>query len=286
MCLVGQPSVEWQGVPKLSPAEGYCLAMSNTSEPRSTTVHSVDRAISVLQVLARRGAIGVTQISQELGVHKSTVFRLLATLEARGMVEQSASRGEYQLGYGVVQLAAGATRQYDLSVISRPICMELAEAVGETVSIAISDGEQIVTIDQVIGSAEVTTVNWVGKRSPLHTTASGKVFLATMTADERKQILKGPLVPDTEYTVVDKVQFDEQLAEIRKLGYAYSVDEHEIGLAGLAAPIRSLGGGVVATVAVSGPSFRITPENVPELADHVLAAAAAISERNGYPKGE
>jgi IclR family acetate operon transcriptional repressor len=260
--------------------------MSNTSEPRSTSVHSVDRAISVLQVLARRGAFGVTQISKELGVHKSTVFRLLATLEARGLVEQSASRGEYQLGYGVVQLAAGATRKYDLSVISRPICMELAEAVGETISIAISDGEQIVTIDQVIGSAEVTTVNWVGNRSPLHSTASGKVFLATMSAGERKQILKGQLVPDTEHTVVDKKQLDEQLAEIRKLGYAYSVDEHEIGLAGVAAPIRSLGGGVVAAVAASGPSFRITPDNVPELADHVLAAAAAISERNGYPKGE
>jgi DNA-binding IclR family transcriptional regulator len=260
--------------------------MSNDSEPRSTSVHSVDRAISVLQVLARHGAAGVTEISKELGIHKSTVFRLLATLEARGLVEQSASRAEYQLGYGVVQLAAGATRKYDLSIISRPICIELAEVVGETVSIAINDGAEIITIDQVIGSAEVTSVNWVGQRSPLHTTASGQVFLATMTPEERKLALKGGLAPNTEHTIVDEMRLEERLAEIGRQGYAYSVDEHEIGLAGVAAPIRSLGGGVIATVAASGPSFRMTPENLPELADRVLAAAAAISERNGYPKGE
>ncbi|MFI5624781.1 IclR family transcriptional regulator [Nocardioides sp. NPDC051685] len=260
--------------------------MSNTSETRSTTVHSVDRAISILQVLARRGAIGVTPIAEELGVHKSTVFRLLATLEARGLVEQNSTRGHYQLGYGVIQLAAGATRKHDISVTSRPICMALADAVGETVNIVINDGAEAITIDQVIGSAEITSVNWVGQRSPLHTTASGKVFLATMPAEERRKILEGGLERYTEKTVVDPERLEEQLAEVRELGYAFSVDEHEIGLTGVAAPIRSLGGGVIAAVVASGPSFRITAEKAPELAEHVLAAAAAISERNGFPKAE
>lgn len=86
--------------------------------------------------------------------------------------------------------------------------------------------------------------------------------------------------------MIEPAKLEEQLAEVRKLGYAYSVDEHEIGLAGVAAPIRSLGGGVIAAVVASGPSFRITSEKVPELAEHVLAAAAAISERNGFPKAE
>lgn len=260
--------------------------MSNTSETRNASVQSVDRAISILQVLARRGATGVTPIAEELGVHKSTVFRLLATLEARGLVEQNASRGQYRLGYGVIQLAAGATRKQDLSVTSRPICMELADAVGETINIVISDGEGAVTIDQVIGSAEVTSVNWVGQRSPLHTTASGQVLLATMQSEERRRILAGGLERYTKKTVVDPVDLEAQLAKIREQGYAYSVDEHEIGLAAVAAPIRSLGGGVIAALVASGPSFRITSESVPELAEHVLAAAAAISERNGFPKAE
>ncbi|GGU16088.1 IclR family transcriptional regulator [Nocardioides albus] len=219
-------------------------------------------------------------------MHKSTVFRLLATLEARGLVEQNSSRGHYQLGYGVIQLAAGATRKHDLSVTSRPICMALADEVGETVNIVINDGEEAITIDQVIGSAEITSVNWVGQRSPLHTTASGQVFLAMMRPEERQHILDRGLERYTEETVVDSERLETQLAEVRRLGYAYSVDEHEIGLAGVAAPIRSLGGGVIAAVVVSGPSFRITSENASELAEHVLAAAAAISERNGFPKAE
>ncbi|HEY9392889.1 MAG TPA: IclR family transcriptional regulator, partial [Nocardioides sp.] len=177
-------------------------------------------------------------------------------------------------------------RKHDISVTSRPICMALADAVGETVNIVINDGEEAITIDQVIGSAEITSVNWVGQRSPLHTTASGKVFLATMSPEDRRGIVEGGLERYTEETVIDPAKLEEQLAEVRKLGYSYSVDEHEIGLAGVAAPIRSLGGGVIAAVVASGPSFRITSEKVPELAEHVLAAAAAISERNGFPKAE
>lgn len=120
----------------------YGPAMTNSGEVRNGSVHSVNRAVSILQVLALRGASGVTQIAGELDVRKSTVFRLLATLEARGLVEQDASRGQYRLGHGVVQLAAGATREYDISVISRPICQELAETIGESVTEAFQGGHR------------------------------------------------------------------------------------------------------------------------------------------------
>ena len=258
--------------------------MSNSGEARNGLVHSVDRAISILQVLARYGAAGVTQIAAELDVSKSTVSRLLATLEARGLVEQDATRGRYRLGYGVVQLAAGTTRKYDISVVSRPICRELAEAVGETVNIAIHDGGELVTVDQVIGSAVVTTVNWVGQRTPMHTTAAGKAFLATMPAQDRARILDRGLERYTEHTIVDAQALETQLAQVREQGYAYTVDEHEIGLAAVSAPILAIDGEVIAAVVVSGPSFRITSETVPGLAEQVMSAAAAISERNGFPK--
>src|SRR6478609_3778332 len=97
----------------------YGLAVENSVNKRDNAVHSVDRAISILQVLALRGPSAVTEIATELSIHKSTVFRLLATLEGRGLVDQNAIRGRYQLGYGVVRLASGATRRHDLSVISR-----------------------------------------------------------------------------------------------------------------------------------------------------------------------
>jgi DNA-binding IclR family transcriptional regulator len=258
--------------------------MVNSRGTRDNSVHSVDRAISILQVLARHGAAGVTEIAAELDVHKSTVSRLLGTLEARGLVEQGSNRGRYRLGYGVVQLAAGATKKHDLSVISRPICHDLADTVGETVNVAVRDGRHVVSIDQVIGSSAVTTMNWVGQRTPLHATSAGKVFLANMTPEELKMSLAGGLERYTEHTVVDTSILTEQLETARSLGYAQALEEHEIGLAAVAAPIRALDGQVIAALTVSGPNFRINEHTIPGVAPHLLAAAAEISERNGYPK--
>ena len=258
--------------------------MVNSVVKRDNSVHSVDRAISVLQVLARRGPSAVTEIATELGVHKSTVFRLLGTLESRGLVDQNTSRGRYQLGYGVVQLAAGATRKLDLSVVSRPICQDLADAVGETVNIVINDGSTVVSIDQVIGSSAVTTVNWVGQRTALHANSAGKVFLAYMTQDERDERLTEPLQRYTERTVVSREVLEQQLADVRDHGYGFTIGELEIGLAAVAAPIRNLDGQVMAAVTASGPTFRINSDTIPGVAVHVMAAAAAISQRNGQPK--
>lgn len=258
--------------------------MVNSRASRDSSVQSVDRAISILQVLARHGAAGVTEISGELAVHKSTVFRLLATLEARGLVEQSARRGQYQLGYGVVQLAAGATKKHDLSVLSRPVCRALAQTVGETVNVAIHDGHAVISIDQVIGSAAVTTLNWVGQRTPMHATSAGKLFLAHLPAAQVGAVLAEGLQRYTPHTIVDPAALTEQLALARQRGYACTLDEHEVGLAAVAAPIRSLDGQVVAAVTVSGPTFRLNEDTIPDVAKHVLAAAAEISQRNGYPK--
>jgi DNA-binding IclR family transcriptional regulator len=258
--------------------------MANNRVERDASVQSVDRAISILQVLARHGAAGVTEIAGELGAHKSTVFRLLATLEARGLVEQNAERGRYQLGYGVVQLAAGATKKHDLSLLSRTICHQLAETVRETVNVAIHDGHAVISIDQVIGSAAVTTVNWVGQRTPMHATSAGKLFLAHMPGEQADAILAEGLERYTPHTIVDPAALKQQLVRARERGYACTVEEHEVGLAAVAAPIRSLDGQVVAAVTVSGPIFRLNEDTIPHVAQHVLAAAAEISQRNGYPK--
>ena len=248
------------------------------------SVHSVNRAISILQVLARRGPMTVTEIANELNVHKSTIFRLLFTLDARGLVDQNGARGRYQLGYGVVQLAAGATRQRDLSVISRRICESLAEEVGETVDIAINDDNSVLSIDQVIGAATMTTVDWVGRRTPLHATGSGKVFLAHMSPTQRDDCLPATLERFTENTITDRRKLEEHLQTVLDEGYGFTLEEYQIGLAAVAAPIRDIEGHVVAAVGMSGPNFRITPETIPGFAEHVMAAAVEISQRNGLPK--
>jgi IclR family transcriptional regulator, acetate operon repressor len=258
--------------------------MINSGVKRDLSVHSVNRAISILQVLARRGPTAVTDLAAELSIHKSTVFRLLSTLEARGLVDQNGSRGRYQLGYGVVQLAAGATRTLDLSMISRRSLQALAEEVGETADVSIVDGDAVLSIDQVIGAAAMTTVNWVGRRTPLHATSNGKVFLAHLSPEQRTERLRGTLQRFTEHTITDRRRLERQLDTVRQQGYGFTLEEYEIGLAAVAAPIRDLDGNVVAAVSVSGPKFRINPETIPALAESVIAAAEEISQRNGQPK--
>jgi IclR family transcriptional regulator, acetate operon repressor len=253
-------------------------------QARDNSVQSVDRAISILQVLARHGVAGVTEIANELSVHKSTVSRLLGTLEARGLVEQSTNRGRYRLGYGVAQLAEGASKKHDLTLISRTVCTELAEDVGETVNVVVHEGRRVVTIDQVIGSASITTVNWVGRRQTLHATSSGKVFLANMPSDELQTYLDEELTRYTPNTIVDPVAMEAELQAVRERGYARTLEEQEIGLVAVAAPIRALDGRVIAALAVSGPTFRLHEATIPGVAERLLAAAAEISERNGYPK--
>lgn len=247
-------------------------------------MQSVDRAISILQVLGRQGLLSVTEISRELGLHKSTVSRLLGTLEGRGLIEHLPGRGGYRLGNGVLLLAEGVTQKPSLTVTSRPICVELAEEVGETVNVVVHEGRQAVTIDQVIGSASLTTVNWVGRRLPLHVTSAGKIFLSELPEDELQQHLADGLPRLTEHTIVDGTRLRADLQSVRERGYGLAREEQEIGLVALAAPIRALDGRVIAALAVSGPTYRLTEEAVPVLAARLQSAAARISERNGLPK--
>ena len=251
---------------------------------RDSSVQSVHRAISILQVLALRGAAGVTEIATELGVHKSTVFRLLSTLESRGLVDQHGDRGRYQLGHGVVQLAEGATRMDDLALLSRPVCKQLADVVRETVNLVVRDGAAVISIAQVIGAPTIRSVNWVGRRKPMHATSAGKVFLAHMETGQLEDLLAEGLESYTPHTIVDPAALREELALVRQCGWASTMEEQEIGLAAVAAPIRTLDGDVIAAITASGPTFRINEASLAGIAEHVVAAAAEISQRHGYPR--
>lgn len=250
---------------------------------RDDNVRSVDRAISILQVLARRGSLGVSEIAKAVGVHKSTAFRLLATLENRGMVLQGQDRGEYRLGVGVVQLASGVTAYHDLTLVSRATTQQLAETVGETVNVNIHDGAAVISIDQHTGPSTITTVNWVGRRAPLHATAGGKIFLAFPDHTGQPQE-PAELAAYTPHTITDRETLRAQLAQVRERGWSLSREEQEEGLVAVGAPLRDGTGAVVAAITVSGPSFRMTEENLAGIVEHTVAAADEIAYRNGLPK--
>ncbi len=261
--------------------------MSNLSgaaeSPSAGGVQSVDRAVSVLEILAERGEAGVSEVAAEIDVHKSTAFRLLGALEARGLVEQAGERGKYRLGFGIVRLAGAVTDRIDITQQSRPICERLAEELGETVNIAVLEETYAINLYQVRGPGAVTAHNWVGQLTPLHATSSGKVLLAQLTAKRRAELLAAAgLKKLTPHTVTSKARLEKDLAEVRTRGYSTTHEEFEIGLNAMAAPIHARGGKVVAAVSASGPGYRFTDERMRQLAPLLVEGAEEISRRLGY----
>ncbi|CAL9383626.1 IclR family transcriptional regulator [Streptomyces levis] len=248
----------------------------------ASAVQSVDRAVSVLEILARHGEAGVTEIADELDVHKSTAFRLLGVLENRGLVAQAKDRGKYYLGAGVLRLAGAAAVRLDVSQEGVPVCRELADELGETVNIAVLDDDAAVNIMQARGTASVTAQNWLGRRTPLHATSSGKVLLAHLPPTLREGLLARPLHRFTERTVTVASMLRGELDTVVQQGYAITVEELEIGLAAAASPVRAHDGKVIASLSVSGPVYRLSPERLPDIAKRTEAAAAELSRRMGY----
>jgi DNA-binding IclR family transcriptional regulator len=245
-------------------------------------VQSVDRAVAILEILARDGEAGVTEVARELGVHKSTASRLLAALDRRELVAQDTSRGKFRLGVGLLRLAGAAGRGLDLVQESRPVCRALTQEVGETVNLAILSGRDALYLDQVAGPAALSPHNWAGQRIPLHATSDGKVLLAYLPETELAECLAPPLARFTSRTVTAAADFGRLLAEVRRQGYATAVEELEAGLTAVAAPVRNAEGTVVASISASGPSFRIPPDRIPALAGAVRRAAAEVSRRLGW----
>jgi len=256
--------------------------MSNARGESAGGVQSVDRAISVLEILAQRGEAGVSEVAADIGVHKSTAFRLLAALEERELVEQTQDRGKYRLGFGILRLASAVPGQLDVTHQARALCEQLASQVGETVNIAVRRSHFVVNVDQARGPSAVATHNWVGELTPLHATSSGKILLAYMAPEERRNMLASAgLARLTPHTITSQRELEEQIAAARD-GYASSVEELEEGLNAVAAPVRDHTGGVIAALSVSGPVYRFTEDRMREVTPDVVAAAAAISQRMGH----
>ncbi|PKV84542.1 IclR family transcriptional regulator [Streptomyces sp. TLI_146] len=246
-------------------------------------LRSVDRAVSVLEALARLGEAGVTEIADELGVHKSTAFRLLGALENRGLVGQEKERGKYFLGAGMLRLAGAAAVRLDVSQEGVPVCRALADRTGETANVAVLDGDAAVNIMQARGAAAVTAFNWLGRRTPLHATASGKALLAHLPEERREALLGQGLARFTAHTLTDPAVLRAELAGVVERGYAQTAEELEDGLNALGAVVRGHDGAVIGAIGVSGPAYRMPRESLPEVAEHVLEAAQDLSRRMGHP---
>ncbi len=253
-----------------------------TAKRRANFVQSVNRAITVMEFLSDRVSSGVTEVANELDIHKSTAHRLLATLKDRGLVEQDTATEKYRLGVGLVLLANSVTADLDIAQCSRSVCDRLAEKTRETATVAVLEGDDGIIIHQSTPSFSALNVDWSGMHTPLHATAAGKVFLHHMPEEQKRLIIKDTLQSYTPNTMTDSASLLRELRIGHDEGYWHTVEELETGLNAVAAPIQGADGEILAAISVSGPAFRMEPKSLPEFGALCQRAAAEISRCLGF----
>jgi len=251
---------------------------------RSSDVQSVERAIAILKSFSlERPERGVSELSRELGLHKSTISRLMRTLEHGGLLSRSPETERYRLGVDLIGLAAQVVSYMDVREVALPFLRELAEVCQDTVNLSAFDAGQVVNLVQFVPHARrIKNVGRVGRRMAPHCTAAGKVLLAHLPQDELDQVLRGRLERFTPFTITDPDELRQELVRVREQEYATVCEELEEGLNVIAAPVHDHTGQVVASISVAGPAYRVTPALFPELAARLLDTASTISRQLGH----
>ncbi len=241
-------------------------------EEQKLTVRAVERALDVLLCFTEKRELGLTEISAMSGLHKSTVHRLLASLESKGFIVRISNSDKYKLGFRIWELAASLDQSDNPALLLLPEMEKLRDIIGETVTLYIRDGLERVRIQAVQSTQAIRRVAEVGARLPLYVGASSKVLLAFASEEVLHSVMNDPRWPAS----VDRSLYLEQVAEIRETGYATSIEEREPGAAAVAAPIIDRSGELAAALSVSGPANRFTLERMQEIAPIVMESARVM----------
>lgn len=244
-----------------------------------STVQSVERAFSVLQVLAA-GPTAVSDIAERTALPKSTVSRLLSTLSEIGAVEPTQSAGTYALGSLMVDLSSAAAPADNLIAVARPQLGRLVATLGEAAGLSVLDGASVYYLDQLDGEHEVQVGDWTGERVDVHCVSSGLVLMAAAPADLRARFLATEHRPHTRHTTTDPALLAHRLDDVARAGFAWVYEEMADGLNSVAAPVVNHAGTVVAAVHVHGPSYRFPADGAAaSVAATVVETAREISDR-------
>jgi len=254
-----------------------------TTERGRPKVQSVDRTLDVLEALAtRRHATGISELAQVVGLHVSTVHRLLATLVDRGYVRQDPESSKYHLGSRIFTLSSAADIHLDLRVVARPYLERMMRHSGETANLVAIGENEVIYLDQVASMHLVKMFTAPGMRVPFYCTGTGKAILAFKSADFLEGALQGPFKRYTAQTLTNRGAIEKELAQIRRLGYSIDNEEMEEGVRCLAVPIFDRRKSVIGAISVSGPTTRMTPDRVDKLAPHARAIADELSRQLGF----
>jgi IclR family KDG regulon transcriptional repressor len=258
-------------------------------KPKSDySIQTVSNALRLLEAFSQDVELGVSELSRRLALHKNNVFRLLATLEERGYIEQCADTERYRLGVRCLELGHTYERSHTLLDCARPVLEQLARSTGESAHLGVLEGFEVVHLDAVASDRLVGTGSRIGLRLPAHATALGKVLVAcgdtAVREDYDKGVVRVGIESLTEATITDRDKFFEHLNSVSLQGYAVDIEECELGMCCVAAPVIDGNGRVLAAISVSGPSFRLGPDELMgKAAPAVIAAADRISQHLGRP---
>ena len=224
------------------------------------------------------------------GLKRTTVFRLLSALEAEGIIRKT-SEGDYMLGSELIMLGGRAIRSNRLRTIAQPHLQKLVRETTESATIDILwvDEEGYPTsmvIEELLGQRLLGISQYIGARFPAHTTATGKVLLAYQPEDALNQLNLNLLTAHTDHTITDLERFKQELANVRKQGFATTTNELELGLAAVAAPIFNHHGEIQAALCIGGPNYRLSPPNLMALSKIVVKHGSQISQEIGHPSPE
>lgn len=263
-------------------SENNAIFQSPEAESRSP-VQSVERACAIVQWLAlQEGGGTASELSRHLGVHRSTVSRLLAALAYSGMVERDELTGRYHLGLQILTMSGSILSRLEVLRIADPAVRRLAETTQETVNLGIRHGETIVNIEQVPGPNILRSLDWIGKTAPLHRGAGAKALLAHLSDQEFADYIVAARVIDPD---LNAERLRNEVREIRAAGVAVNRGEIDPRVYAVGAPIFDSQGRCCASISVAGTQSELTDERVSDLARKVVATAAMVSRQLGYSAG-
>jgi DNA-binding IclR family transcriptional regulator len=247
-------------------------------DPKTYNVRAVERATWILSSFnGEHAEQGVSEIAQATGLHKATAHRIIMTLLNCGFLERTADGERVRLGLRLVELGLGALRDLDLRRAAFPYMQQLVERFQETCDLGIFDRGRVLYVEVVHSEHSLTIAVRVGRHLPVHCTASGRVFLAFLPPEVVEPILSAPLAAYTEKTITSPARLREELEATRQRGYGLDDEEFEVGIRAISAPVRDIDGNVIAAMSIPGPSNRLTPERIPEIAEALIEAANAVS---------
>ena len=245
-------------------------------QSRPAGTQAVDRASRLLiQVLGSTEPLSVGDLARATGLHQSTVSRLLASLRRHGLIERVAPRGRVRIGPAIAAAARGRRSRSMLAEIAKPVLDDLAQVTRETITLGVPVPGGVGHIAQANSPYVLAATSWIGQVAPLHCSAGGKVLLAFGAAAVGEE----PLQRFTPTTITDHELLAKELALVRSRGFAFMLDELELGLRAVAVPVTEAWGEVVGALAVSGPSVRLPKRRLSRCADLLLGASSTLSEQ-------